>query len=363
MSMERCISVPHRVRPNRSYRLGKATIGTFVAAFALLLSSDRAVAQKTDVVVLRNGDAVTGEIKELKRGKIRFSTDAMGTVYVEWPKIKTLTTDKTFDIELTDGARIFGSMRAAEDPNQVELIAEEDTLVVATQSIIGMLQVGESFWKRFDGSADLGFDFTQQNAKADLRLSSQVKYQTGLNRFVFNFASSFSRQDSVEDISNLNTDLIYLREFASRWFYSGVLSVEQNSQLSLDIRGSFSALAGRFVVQSNQVLLGISAGLGYSRERFEDQSGSDTFQGLLATQFDFFNWGGLDTDLSSRLEVIPVINQGGRWRIAFTTDFKREILGDFFIKVGIREYFDSQPPTEDTNTNDITLNTSLGYSF
>ncbi len=74
-------------------------------------------------------------------------------------------------------------------------------------------------------------------------------------------------------------------------------------------------------------------------------------------------WGGLDTDLSSRLEVIPVFSQGGRWRIAFTTDFRREILGDFFIKVGIRERFDSQPPTEDANTNDITFNTSLGYSF
>ena len=58
-----------------------------VAAVAVAIRTEPAVAQKTDVVILRNGNAVLGEVKEFKRGKMKFSTDAMGTVYVEWPKV------------------------------------------------------------------------------------------------------------------------------------------------------------------------------------------------------------------------------------------------------------------------------------
>ena len=48
------------------------------------VSARPAAAQRTDVVELRNGDEITGEIKELARGKLKFKTDDMGTIYVEW---------------------------------------------------------------------------------------------------------------------------------------------------------------------------------------------------------------------------------------------------------------------------------------
>ncbi|MEJ2336097.1 MAG: DUF481 domain-containing protein, partial [Gemmatimonadales bacterium] len=97
--------------------------------------------------------------------------------------------------------------------------------------------------------------------------------------------------------------------------------------------------------------------------RFTGQPGDNAFQGLFLTDFEFFSWGGLDTDLSSRLIVTPVINQGGRWRISFVTSFKREIVQDFYFNVGINEQFDSKPPTDGTETNDLSLTTSFGWSF
>ena len=49
----------------------------------LLMPVCQAVAApKTDVVVLKNGDKITGEVKTLERGRLEFSTDSMGTVYI-----------------------------------------------------------------------------------------------------------------------------------------------------------------------------------------------------------------------------------------------------------------------------------------
>ena len=40
--------------------------------------------QKTDVITLKNGDKITGELKELQTGLLELSTDNMSTIYIEW---------------------------------------------------------------------------------------------------------------------------------------------------------------------------------------------------------------------------------------------------------------------------------------
>jgi len=51
-------------------------------------------APKTDVVVLVNGDRITGEIKSLEYNQLKLSTYHMGTLYIEWDKIASLETDQ-----------------------------------------------------------------------------------------------------------------------------------------------------------------------------------------------------------------------------------------------------------------------------
>lgn len=336
----------------------------FLAAIALAASPAPLLAQKTDTLIVRNGDVMTGEIKEFQRGKVKFSTDAAGTIYVKWTRVLTGKTDKTFEITLEDGMSHFGSLAFGDESHQIKVVIGQDTFPIATQRIVRMQRIKETFWKRLDGNIDLGIDFTQQNAKTDFSFGTEVKYKKDKDNFRFDLSTSFSRQDDTEDISRLYTSFLYLREFGQRWFYSGTVGAEQNSQLSLDIRGSAGGLAGRFFVESNKVILLSGLGLSYARERFADQEGDNAFQGLFLTDFEFFSWGGLDTDLSSRLIIIPVINQGGRWRISFITSFKREIVSDFYFNVSINEQFDSQPPTEITSEkNDLSLTTSFGWSF
>ena len=87
------------------------------------------------------------------------------------------------------------------------------------------------------------------------------------------------------------------------------------------------------------------------------------FEGFVRADFALFSLGGLTTNLSSNLAVLPVFNQAGRWRITSVTSFKREIITDFYFNVSLNEFFDSQPPTEDTNKNDFSVTTSFGISF
>ena len=57
-----------------------------------------AIAAKTDVVVLINGNAVTGEVKSLDFGSLRYSTDSMGTVNIDWEDIVTVTSEQSLTV-------------------------------------------------------------------------------------------------------------------------------------------------------------------------------------------------------------------------------------------------------------------------
>lgn len=334
-----------------------------LAATALAATTSPSLAQKTDTLIVRNGDVITGEFQGLQRGKVEYDTDAASTIYVKWTRVLTAKTDKRFEIELEDGSRYFGGLAQGEGPNEVWIAADRDTLVVATQSIVRMERIKKTFWRRLDGNIDIGVSYTQQSNQTQLNFGSNSTYKQGLNNFEFDLSTSVSRQDGTENISSLLALFGYRREFGDRWFYGGLLTGEQNSQLDLAIRGSAGATVGRFLVQSNKVELSWGAGLSYARERFSDQDGDNVLQGLLLTDFEFFSWGGLDTDLSSKLAVIPVLSQSGRWRIAFETSLSREIVSNFYLSVGVHEQFDSKPPAEDAEKNDFSVTTSFGWSF
>lgn len=85
----------------------------------LIFFSQSAWAQKTDIVYLKNGDRITGEVKSMGRGKLELSTDHMGTLFIEWEQILQLTSNTSQAVELTNGQRFYGSLEKSEDENTV----------------------------------------------------------------------------------------------------------------------------------------------------------------------------------------------------------------------------------------------------
>ena len=317
---------------------------------------------KTDVLVLRNGDRIKGDFRELQRGIVTFQTDAAAYIYVKWPRVVTATTDKIFDIQLKSGRRYVGSMAAGDSAYRVRILTARDTIEVPIETVVSMVRIKKTFWDRLDGSLDAGIDYTQQNSKVDLNLSARVHYDLASNRFQLAFAGSFSRQDSVSDIERRNLTATYYRVLSSRWFWAGSAAGARNSQLDLERSWTFGTGPGRFLVLSNKVLLGSWIGVYYRNERYTGDEPRGTMPLSLATDFEWFNWSGLSTDLSSRLTVSPILNDSGRWQISFTAHVKHELLSLLYLTVGVTEYHDTRPPAG-ANPNDFGITTSIGWTF
>ena len=80
-------------------------MGLFFTILLQLMSTSVIGRDKTDVIILKNGDHITGEIKSLARGKMSLSTDSMGTVSIEWEDVEQVTSHWFFEVETETGLR------------------------------------------------------------------------------------------------------------------------------------------------------------------------------------------------------------------------------------------------------------------
>src|SRR5215218_9679938 len=98
--------------------------GLFVASLltAATAAADRA---NTDVIALKNGDHVTGEIRKLEFGRLQLETDDMGTISIEWSAIASIDTQYTFDVEQAGGRRYAGLIATSQDGS--DLVVRDDS--------------------------------------------------------------------------------------------------------------------------------------------------------------------------------------------------------------------------------------------
>ena len=102
----------------------------------LLVAEPSLARDKTDLVVLVNGNQLNGEIKSLEHGLLALSTDSMGTVRIEWDDITITESRYYFELELFDGTRYYGSIKGGTEPGQVLLVRGVDSKPLPLNEIV-----------------------------------------------------------------------------------------------------------------------------------------------------------------------------------------------------------------------------------
>lgn len=330
----------------------------------LSLATVPAVAQQTDVVVLVNGDQVTGKIEELERGRLRVDTRFVGMVSINWRRVAEVRTDLLFEIELANGTRLFSRIGPAEGDARMSIDRGDGPEPVPHLSIVRLVPLRDSFWSRIRGSIDAGVSFLSQNNRLDYTLGATAEYRGATYSLTFDANSLLRLQDSTSNVNRQDISLAYRRNLARRWFWTGWANTQTNSELDLDLRATLGAGAGRYFVNTNRWRFRTALGVGYSRESYSGQAGGYTTTGVISNVLDFFNYGARDTDITLQLNLLPILNQKDRYRFEGDLNGRHELLTDFFIRLRVFSSIDSRPPTAGaTRKADFGVTTSLGWTF
>jgi hypothetical protein len=343
-------------------------MGLFFTILSQLMSTPVMGRDKTDVVILKNGDHITGEIKSLERGKMSLSTDSMGTVKIEWEDVERVTSQWVFEVETETGLRTFGSLSPATEPRTIEIIGESSRNTLNQTSVVRLTQIEAGIFARLEGYVDFGFNFARANRATSWTFGSEVKTRGEKRQVKATLSSFFDDRTDVDSSTRNVLSADFTRFFSGRWLVTGLTSFTQNQELNLDLRSSFGGDLGRHVIQNNRSLLTVRAGAVFSREQFAptelDPMGEErsNIEGSGTMEYELFSFQDPEVDITTTLTVLPSLSNWGRVRADLDTRIQFELFKDFSWSVTAFDNYDSRPP-EGSETNDFGVTTSVGWSF
>lgn len=340
-------------------------------ALLLLLLTGTAFAED-DVIIFKNGDRLTGEVKSLERGRLRFKTEATDTIDIEWDEVAYLGSDQNIQVETVLGQRFLGHLVRAEDKNTLVVQSSAGPINLNNTQVVKMTPIEEKGINRIDGDITLGYNFTKANEVLQVNFGLDLEYRTEVR--ILSLSSSATLTDSSENDPNQRETLSmdYRRLLKNRWLAGGGVTFERNDELGIDLRSSLRASGGRILRQSDHSSLILEGGLMYTIEDLAGDpeaippiasSSAETIESFATMKWDWYRYDAPELDLSTSLQIIPNLSDTGRVRGELDVSLKWEMISDLFWELSYYHSYDNRPATTGAEKSDYGVVTSVGFDF
>jgi hypothetical protein len=319
---------------------------------------------KSDVVVLRNGDRLSGDILSLEFGILSLSTDNMSTLSIEWPAVRSITSKFGFAIERRDGTKYHGVIDTSADGTDLVVQSEEGTARIPMAEVERISRFSPQFWDRINGALAVGFSYTKSSAIQVGSVNFNSNYRSTSVDGNLAFSANTTKDSSGKTTSRvlLNGGVQFLQQSRNFWGLLG--SLERDQALGIDARLLAGAALGRRFVQSQFTeLTGIAGIVGTEEWIVDEPEPKASVEAVVGGSWQVFKFIDPKTRLDFGLYVFPSLTESGRYRstgnLALTHKFPHDIT------LGLTGYlsYDNQPPEPTAEKSDYGVTLNVGYTF
>jgi hypothetical protein len=318
---------------------------------------------KSDVVTLRRGDRIYGDIVSLQYGLLTVKTDNMGTLSIEWPAVRSISSKFEFAVERSGGVNSYGVIATTEDGTQLVVGTGDTAARIPIAEVERISQFSPSFWNRINGNLSVGFTYSKASEISVGSVNFNSNYRSTAIDASLAFSSNTTKSPSGEtDRDVLASGVRFLRQ--SRNFWGVVASLERDQALGIDARLLGGGGLGRRFVQTTHSEVTGTAGLVATQEWDTGESDSHTSaEALLGADWRVFRFIEPKTTLDLNAALYPSLTESNRYRGTANLSLTHKFIGD--LTLGMTGYlsYDSHPPPEAAEKSDYGLTFNLGYSF
>ena len=350
----------------RAGRLGHSA-ATLLLTVACLLGGAGAWGyerDKTDVVTLRNGDHISGDIVSLEYGILTLKTDNVSTLEIEWPAVRAVTSKFGFSVERNDGSKHAGIITTSSDGAELLVHTEQGIQHIPMEQVERISRFSPQFWDRIDGGLSLGFSYTKSSAIQVSNVNFNANYRSTTTSGSLAFSSNTTKDSSGSTTNRelLTTGIQFLGQGRNFWGLLG--SLERDQSLGIDGRLTAGAAVGRRFVQSTYTEVTGIAGIVGTEEWIVDESQPRaSVEAIVGGSWQVFKFIEPKTRLNLSLYVFPSLTESGRYRSTGDLSVTHKFPHD--ITVGLTGYlsYDNQPPEPGAEKSDYGITFNLGWSF
>jgi hypothetical protein len=346
-------------------------IPAVIVSCALLVATPLFAREKTDVLVMNNGDRLTGEIKGLDASVLYVSFDyILGTSSVDRSKVHHLESKQLFIVKTENGSVYTGTLSTAETgaARPVRIEVKENAgknVALEQQKIVAINQTSNRFWERFNGSINSGLIYSKGNQTKQYTLGAQVQYPRERWGTGASYNSSLSGSTGVTTSTRNDGSLYYRRLLRwNNWFYTGVGNFLQSSTQDIDLQSNIGGGFGHFLKNTNHTTIAVIGGLAWQNTRYspstELQGSQNVAAAMAAADVELFKFD--KTNLTVTGTVFPAISKPGRVYTNTNVTYYVKFLGDFTWNVSFYGNWDNQPPPHFSGS-DYGTSSGLGWTF
>src|SRR5580704_1985196 len=324
--------------------------------------------KRHDTVIMKNGDRFTGEVNKLEQGILYIETDYFsGSVGIDWIQVEKVESKATFQVVLSDGKRLTGSISkveaAAGGGRDFTVYAADAEVPVPGVDVVQIESQKQNFWRQLKGSIDLGYNFTSGNNQSSLSTSASAVYPAEHWAAGTSYNISFSGQSG-----GTTTNLFESQTFAERFlnrnsFVLGLGDFLHSSQQNLSLRTTLGGGYGRYLKRNNQNALRWVIGADYTKANYQaglNQPTQNNVELLLGAEYQLFHFDRYT--LQSQFLLFPGLSDFGRVRFTTNDTFSIRLSNNFHLNFSFWDNFDSNPPLN-AKKNATGLSTGLGWTF
>jgi hypothetical protein len=346
-------------------------IRVIIFSFTLLLCSPLFARDNTDVIVMKNGDRMTCEIKGLSAGVLSVKLKyVQGSIGVDWLQVARLESDQLFLVKTEDGTVYTGKLSSAATPGgrpmSIEIASAPEKEVEVPQSqLIALNQTDESFRHRFNGAISTGILYSKGNETTQYNVASQVEYprERWSTQVAVNSTFASSSNASISTRNQVDVGGMRLLRW-NNWFYSGRGNFLQSSVQGIDLQTTLGGGIGRYLRNSNRASLYVLGGFAWQNAQYKTytvgQGAQNAAAGLVEAELKAFRFKKTDLDIS--VFVLPGISEPGRIRTNTNASYYIKLFSDLSWNFSFYGNWDNQPPPT-LSGSDYGTSSGLSWTF
>lgn len=338
---------------------------TFLLVILLFSSPTLFADGKTDIIFLKNGDRITGEINKLEAGLLELKTDTMGTIHIEWRFISWLSSNSAHAVESTDGNHWLGQLQKPAEGDHIVVNTDRGPVDIPLAEVVSVWPVAASFLDKIDLDVSLGFDYSKATDITNFNLSVDFLHRSDERITDASLRSDITRQRVGDDQNRQEFRLgqQYLRP--GQKYRAWLIGLESNNAMGINLRVYGGGALGKYLIKTNNKLFSVSGGLLVAQEKPEDGSSETNLEALGAVRYRFFRFASPERNFDTSLAVFPSLTDIGRVRASLRSTFKLEFFDDLFWSMEFYATFDNKPisDTDGVEKTDLGVITALGWSY
>jgi hypothetical protein len=327
--------------------------------------------EKTDVIVMNNGDRFTGEIKGLDAGVLFVGFDYIsGTISIQWSKVDHLESQQLFLVKTEDGSVYSGTLKttpkAVGRPIEIEVLeAPTKSVVVEHSKVTQMIETSDEFWHRFNGKINTGLVYTKGNESIQYQAGALLEYPRERWASSANFSSTLSSSQGSAVSTRNDLSLAALRLLRwNNWFYTGIGNFLQSSSQNIDLQTNLSFGVGRYLKNSDHAMISVFGGGAWQNTKYSQSTESpaalNVGAAMVGTHVEFFRFK--KTNFVTDAYAFPALSQPGRVNLNINSSYYVKLFGALDWNLTFYGNWDNQPPTHFSGS-DYGSSSGITYSF